>query len=273
MDFKRIASALIGFPGVVLVLVFANNYITDIAISIVAVIAIQEFYNAVAKESKPIRWLGYLACITIAFIHIIQETMPAEYIESLIIISIPSLVLILFLHVIISKMKINFKDIAYTAFGVIYIALFIMFLALIRGLENGKILIWYVFFSAWATDVFAYFVGKYLGKHKFSEISPKKTIEGCIGGIFGAVIVTFVYTYCINNFLAFEYSYIYIGIITAGLSIISQIGDFAASTIKRYVGIKDYSELIPGHGGMLDRIDSLLFIAPFAYVLFTMLQL
>lgn len=271
MDFKRIASALIGFPGVVAILVFANNYIVDIVISIVALIAMHEFYNAVAKESKPIRWIGYLVCISIAFIHIIPIVIPIEYIELTKNLIIPVTILILFLHVIFSNMKINFKDIAYTLFGILYVALFIMFLALIRGMENGKVLIWYVFFSAWATDVFAYFVGKYLGKHKFSEISPKKTIEGCIGGIVGAVIVTLIYTYCINKFLNAEYSYLYVAFITALLSIISQIGDFAASTIKRYVNIKDYSELIPGHGGMLDRIDSLLFIAPFAYAVFTLI--
>lgn len=267
MDLKRIASALIGFPGVVAILVLANNYIVDVAISIVAIIAMHEFYNAVAKESKPIRWIGYLACISIAFIHII----PLQYLSVIITIVIPSIILVLFLHVILSNMKTNFKDIAYTFFGIFYIALFIMFLALIRGMENGKVLIWYVFFSAWATDVFAYFVGKYLGKHKFSEISPKKTIEGCIGGTLGAVIASLIYTYCINKFMNFEYSYLYVSIITIILSAISQIGDFAASTIKRYVDIKDYSELIPGHGGMLDRIDSLLFIAPFAYALFTLI--
>ena len=269
MDFKRITSALIGFPGVVAILVFANQYIVDIALSIVAIISMHEFYNAVSKESKPIRWLGYLACISIAFIHIIPEVFSEEAIELIKTLLIPTLVLILFLHVILSKMKINFKDISYTLFGILYIPIFIMFLALIRGMENGKILIWYVFFSAWATDVFAYFTGKYFGKHKFSEISPKKTIEGCIGGTLGAVIIILIYTYCINKFLNFEYSYIYVSIVTIILSAISQVGDFAASTIKRYVNIKDYSELIPGHGGMLDRIDSLLFIAPFAYALFT----
>ena len=272
MDFKRIVSALIGFPGVVAILVFCNNYIVDIAISVVAIIAIHEFYNAIAKESKPIRWLGYLACISIAFLHIILKTVPSEYYGLTISITISSIILILFLHVILSNMKINFKDIAYTFYGIFYVAFFIMFLALIRGMENGKVLIWYVFFSAWATDVFAYFVGKYLGKHKFSEISPKKTIEGCIGGTFGAVIVLLIYTYFINKYLNLEYSYLYVTITTIVLSIISQIGDFAASTIKRYEDIKDYSELIPGHGGMLDRIDSLLFIAPFAYALFSFIQ-
>lgn len=271
MDFKRITSALIGFPGVVAILVFANNYIVDIVISIVAIITIHEFYNAISKESKPIRWMGYLACISIAFIHIIPELLQETVIELIKTLIIPVTILILFLHVIISKMKINFKDIAYTLFGIFYVAFFIMFLALIRGAEDGKILIWYVFFAAWATDVFAYFTGKYLGKHKFSEISPKKTIEGCVGGTLGAVIIALIYTFFINKFSYAEYFYINIAIITGILSVLSQIGDFAASTIKRYVNIKDYSELIPGHGGMLDRIDSLLFIAPFAYVLFILI--
>lgn len=266
MDLKRISSALIGFPGVVAILVLANQYIIDIAISFVAIIAIYEFYNAVSKESKPVRWIGYFVCISIAFIHII----PMEWSSIIIALSIPCLILILFLHVIFSNMKTNFKDIAYTFFGIFYVAIFLMFLAVIRGMENGKALIWYVIFASWATDVFAYFVGKFFGKHKFSQISPKKTIEGCIGGAIGALVVILIYTYCINRFLGFEYSYAYISIVAIVLSIISQIGDFAASTIKRYVDIKDYSELIPGHGGMLDRIDSLLFIAPFAYALFTL---
>ena len=265
MDFKRIASALIGFPGVVAILVFGNNYVVDAVMSLVAIISIHEFYNAVARESKPIRWIGYLSCISIFIIHIIS----INDLQTGIMFSLPTIVLILFLHVIFSNMKINFKDIAYTLFGIFYVTVFIMFLALIRGMETGKTLIWYVIFSAWATDVFAYFVGRYLGKLKFSEISPKKTIEGCVGGILGAVIVLLIYTYCINRFLNTTYSYLYVAITTIVLSIISQIGDFAASTIKRYVDIKDYSELIPGHGGMLDRIDSLLFIAPFAYMIFT----
>ena len=110
------------------------------------------------------------------------------------------------------------------------------------------------------TDTFAYIIGKRFGKHKFSEVSPKKSIEGCIAGIVGAVIIALIYTYAINSIKGFEYSYIYITIFTIILSIIGQIGDFAASSIKRYVDVKDYSNLIPGHGGMLDRIDSLMFL-------------
>ena len=181
---------------------------------------------------------------------------------------IQSSFLILFLHVIISEMKTNFKDIAYTLVGILYVVFLIMFLAKINGMENGNILIWYAILAAWGTDIFAYIIGKHFGKHKFSKISPKKSIEGCIGGTIGGTILMLIYTYAANNFWGMNYEYLTITIIGVILSILGQIGDFSASTIKRYVDIKDYSNLIPGHGGMLDRIDSLIFLAPFAYVIF-----
>ena len=269
MDIKRVATTLIGLPIVAAVLVFANKYIVDVLIAAIALIAMHEFLNAISKKSKPIRWICYTACISIAFIHII----PMEYFNLIITTVIAVIMLILFLHVISSRMDISFKDIAYTFFGIFYIAFFMMFFAAIRGMENGNVLIWYAVISSWATDIFAYLIGKHFGKHKFSKISPKKTIEGCIGGTVGALVIVLLYTYLVNTFLGMNYSYIQIGAIAFVLSIISQIGDFAASSIKRYVDVKDYSELIPGHGGMLDRIDSLLFIAPFAYVMFNFIVL
>ena len=185
-------------------------------------------------------------------------------------VSIPSILLILFAHVIATDMKITFKDVAYTLLGICYIPVFIMFLSLIDGMNNGKILLGYIFIAAWGTDVFAYCVGIKFGKHKFSKVSPKKSIEGCIAGTVGAIIITLIYTAILNNYFAFQYSYLMVGITALVLSLIGQMGDFSASCIKRYVDIKDYSNLLPGHGGMLDRIDSVLFIAPFAYILFTM---
>ena len=164
-------------------------------------------------------------------------------------------------------MKYTVKDIAITFFGICYIPLFLMFIPLIYGMEYGNILVWYILFSAWGTDVFAYTIGKIWGKHKFSKISPNKSIEGCIAGVIGAVILNLCYTLICNKFLGLGMPYLYILIASIILSIISQTGDFAASSIKRYVGIKDFSNLIPGHGGMLDRIDSVIFIAPFTYIL------
>ena len=164
-------------------------------------------------------------------------------------------------------MKINIIDISVTLFGMAYVLVFFSFIALIRGLNKGNLLVWYIFMAAWGTDILAYLVGKYLGKHKFSEISPKKTIEGCIGGLIGAILFVLVYTVFLNTVFNTNLNYILMTSYAIIWSILGQIGDFAASTIKRYTGIKDYSNLLPGHGGMLDRFDSVIFIAPFAYIL------
>lgn len=267
MDVKRITSGLLGFPLVLVILLIGNKFVVDIALAIIAILAMDEYFNAISKISKPVRWIGYVSCISIAIIHII----PREMLNTLAILAIPILALILFSQVIATEMKTNFKDIAYTLIGIIYVVMFTMFVAKINGMENGKILIWFAIIAAWGTDIFAYFVGKTIGKHKFSKISPKKSIEGCIGGTIGGVLLMLLYTYIANTFWGMSYSYVYIAGIGVILSLIGQIGDFAASSIKRYVDIKDYSNLIPGHGGMLDRIDSLIFLAPFAYALFTLL--
>lgn len=170
-------------------------------------------------------------------------------------------------------MKFTFKDIAYTFLGIFYITGFIMFLSLIRGLDNGKILLGYAIVVAWSTDIFAYSFGKMIGKHTFSKVSPKKTIEGCVGGTLGAVVCGLTYIALFNKYINLNFQNIYfiMTIVTFILSAISQLGDFAASSIKRFANQKDYGNLLPGHGGMLDRIDSLIFIAPFVYMFFTII--
>ena len=267
MDIKRITSALLGFPLVLIILLIGNKIVVDIALSIIAILAMNEYFNAVAKVAKPVRWLGYLSCLSIAIIHIV----PSEALNVVVILAVPTILTILFAQVIATEMKTTFKDIAYTFIGIFYVVFFMMFIAFISGMENGKILIWYALFAAWGTDVFAYTVGKYFGKHKINKVSPKKSIEGSIGGTVGAVVLMLAYTYVANTYWGMNYSYLFITGIGIILSLLGQIGDFAASSIKREVGIKDYSNLIPGHGGMLDRIDSLIFLAPFAYALFTLL--
>jgi len=271
MDIKRITSILLGFPFVVIILTFGNKYIVDICLAFIAMLGMQEYFNAISKDSKPVRWIGYLSCLFIALIHIVPIYLPSWTISNMLALGIPTVILILFAQVIFTNMKTTFKDIAYTFFGMAYVIGCIAFLALLRGLDNGRILIWFAIIAAWGTDTFAYLVGKRFGKHKLCKISPKKSVEGAIAGTVSAVIIVILYTVIMNNLYNLEYSYIYITIATIILSIIGQIGDFAASSIKRYVDLKDYSNLIPGHGGMLDRIDSLMFLAPFAYVIFSMI--
>lgn len=267
MDIKRLTSGLLGFPLVLIVLLIGNKIVVDIALAGIALLSMNEYLNAISKVSKPVKWIGYISCLSIAGIHLV----PQESLNMIVTLSVPTILIILFAQVIATDMKTSFKDIAYTFIGIFYVVFFIMFVALIDGMKDGKILIWYAIFAAWGTDIFAYLVGKYFGKHKFSKVSPKKSIEGCIGGTIGALIMILIYTYVANTFWGMNYSYLFIAIIGIILSLVGQIGDFAASSIKRFVDIKDYSNLIPGHGGMLDRIDSLIFLAPFAYALFTLL--
>ena len=267
MDIKRITSALLGFPLVLLVLILGNKYVVDIFLAFIAFLSMDEYFNAISKVSNPVRWVGYLSCLIIAFVHII----PPEHIIMFSILTVPTILIILFAQVVATEMRTSFKDIAYTFLGIFYVVYFTMFVALINGKTDGKILIWYAIFAAWATDVFAYFIGKYFGKHKFSKVSPKKSIEGCIAGTVGAVVIMLAYTYFANTFWGQNYSYLYVTLIGIVLSLLGQIGDFAASSIKRYVDIKDFSNLIPGHGGMLDRIDSLIFLAPFAFALLSII--
>ncbi len=267
MDIKRITSALLGLPLVVIILVLGNKYVVDITFAIVAAMSLHEYFNAFKEKANPVIWIGYVASALIAFIHII----PLEHAITIVSVLIPTAIAVLFLQVILTNMKTTVKDIAITFFGICYISLFLMFIPLINGFENGKFLVWYIFSCAWGTDVFAYIFGKWIGKHKFSKISPNKSIEGCISGIIGAILLSLLFTYIFNSFFGMAFSYINTIIISIILSVVGQIGDFSASSIKRYVGIKDFSNLIPGHGGMLDRLDSVIFIAPFAYMLLRLL--
>ncbi len=265
MDIKRITSALIGFPLVAVILIFGNKYLVDIAISVIAIMALHEYFHCFKEqnENKDLRWIAYISAASIALIHVI----PSEYILKTIAAIIPISILVLFAQVIATNMKYNIKDIAITFFGICYIVIFLMYIPIIREMTNGRILIWFIFIAAWGTDIFAYFTGKKFGKHKFTKVSPNKSIEGCIGGTVGAILCMVIYAVVCNNVWNMNINYVYIAIAGLVLSLVGQIGDLAASSIKRYTGIKDFSNLIPGHGGILDRIDSVIFIAPFAYFL------
>jgi len=271
MDIKRVISGAVILPIVAIVLILGNKYIVDITFCIMAIMCLHEFYKAfrVSEKAKPLTWIGYVAAVCIAGIHLI----PLDNVLYIIGTIIPISLLILFANVISTNLKVTINDIAITFFGIAYIVIFVLFLPIIREMPNGKFLIWYVVWAAWGTDVVAYFVGKNFGKHKYLKISPNKTIEGTVGGTIGGILACLIYTLICNQVWNLEINYIVVAFIALILSVIGQIGDLAASSIKRYTGIKDFSNLIPGHGGMLDRFDSVIFIAPFAYFLLNLLIL
>lgn len=158
-------------------------------------------------------------------------------------------------------------------FSFIYAPIMLSFVYMTRMLQDGIYIVWIIFISSWISDTAAYLVGVLIGKHKLTpKLSPKKTIEGSIGGILGSALVGILFGYFIMRNLSFGNNYIWImGLIGAVGSAISQVGDLAASAIKRNHGIKDYGNLIPGHGGIMDRFDSVIFTAPMVYFLATIL--
>ena len=274
MNIKRILTTIVGIPIIIALFTLANPIVTDIILAVVAIRSIYEYSKCAEKTCKIISGLSYIPAILIAFLHVISNEIWLKIFP----IIIPLFLLFAFLQVIVTDGKTNYKDVAYTTTGVTYIVSLITFFSLLYGANNGRFYIWYIMISAWGSDIFAYIIGKHFGKHKFSKISPNKTIEGCIAGLLGAVCFGLIYTYFVNNNLqayldtAIHIDYWKIGIICAILSGIGQIGDFAASVIKRHFEVKDFSDLFPGHGGMIDRIDSIIFIAPFAYYIFIVLM-
>ena len=143
------------------------------------------------------------------------------------------------------------------------------FIYLTRSLPHGKSLVWLIILSAWGCDTLAYCTGMLVGKHKMTPLlSPKKTIEGAIGGVLGAALLGFLYGIILHAAAPASAAHGgWFALICALGGIISQIGDLAASAIKRNYEIKDYGHLIPGHGGILDRFDSVIITAPIIYFL------
>lgn len=272
----RVISAIIGMALLITVAMFGHITLS-IAVFLLAVIGIREFYNAFSSAGyKPVRTLGYISCLPIIFMGVnggyktIQGYFmlfkSINYFSLLIFITL----LILFSCIVFLHDKIDIIDISVTVFGMLYVTFLFAFVVLTRNIENGNYYIWLIFIGAFATDTFAYFSGMLFGKNKLlPAISPKKTVEGSIGGILGCVILTILfgifinYNFSRNNIVNIQiYHFLILGILSG---IVSQIGDLSASSIKRYVNIKDFGKIMPGHGGVLDRFDSILFIAPLVY--------
>lgn len=169
--------------------------------------------------------------------------------------------LVMFVYVF-SYPKYKAEQITACLYGMVYLAVMLGFIYLTRCLESGKILVWLIFLSSWGSDTCAYCVGRLIGRHKMAPVlSPKKSVEGGIGGVVGAALLGIAYAAFFKQPMA-GYA-----IICGAGALISMVGDLAASAVKRDKGIKDYGKLIPGHGGILDRFDSVIFTAPIIYFL------
>ena len=173
----------------------------------------------------------------------------------------------MFTYIVIKKLEVNIVDIAITMFSIIFVPFMFSFIKLLLMLPLGRVYFLLAFGCSTATDTFAYEIGSKFGKHKLTPVSPKKSVEGSVAGIVGTMVVCGIIALVTNTYFSTNFNIILVVLMSAILSVIGQIGDLAASSIKRYCGVKDFGKIMPGHGGILDRFDSILFIAPLMYAI------
>ncbi len=252
---------------IALVTILSGGYIlagTLLAISCIAFHELSKVCNI--HGQKKYNALEIVSYIAIIFLYVI--TIMTNDVTALLFWMILFILAVLGVYVFTFP-RFHASQIMADVFCVLYAPLMFSFIYRIRMTEYGIYLVWMVFVGSWISDTFAYFTGMLLGKHKLAPIlSPKKSIEGSIGGIVGSTLAGALFGYFITGRVDQSVNLVAICAILGALgSVISQIGDLAASGIKRNYEIKDYGKLIPGHGGIMDRFDSVIVTAPILYFL------
>lgn len=228
----------------------------------ISVIGAEELYRAMDVHKNGFGLLETAACLGILLYYGAAALDFGRYGMMAVILA---LILILFVYVF-TYPKYDAHQIAAAFLGIVYVAVMLSYIYLTRNLENGHFIVWLIFLCSWGCDTCAYCVGMLIGKHKMAPVlSPKKSVEGAVGGVIGAALLGVAYAAATKGPMA-EYA-----VICAAGALISMVGDLAASAVKRNQGIKDYGKLIPGHGGILDRFDSVIITAPVIYYMAVLL--
>lgn len=233
----------------------------------ISLVGYRELIKALAKEEKKkldcLEMIGYVGIV--AYYGMVILTKDSTY---QLFVIVATFMATMFAYVITFP-KYRIETVVGNIFAYLYAPVMLSFIYLTRELEYGKILVWLILISAWGSDTLAYVCGMLFGKRKvFPKLSPKKTLAGCIGGVAGAMLLGGIYAY-FTLYPLMEESMIIpaIALISGVGAVMSMTGDLAASAIKRNVEIKDYGTLIPGHGGIMDRFDSVIVTAPSVYFL------
>ena len=252
--------------GIVLVIVliatvgYGGNVLFSL-LAVVSVIGMKELYGVVRAQNKAPGYAGYLAA---AVYYGLLLCGRMEYVTML---SILFLIVLMAVYVFTFPAY-NAEQVMTVYFGFFYVAVMLSYVYQTRMLPDGGVVIWLIFLCSWGCDTCAYCVGMLIGKHKMApRLSPKKSVEGGVGGIAGAAILGALFAAAMNQWGGADADPLQYALICAVGGMISQAGDLAASAIKRNHDIKDYGKLIPGHGGILDRFDSVIFTAPVIYYL------
>ncbi|MCM1268191.1 MAG: phosphatidate cytidylyltransferase [Bacteroidales bacterium] len=254
---------------------FAGGAVLAAAMLFVSVIAYQELTRAckVRGEEKTPSAPVIAGCVmTLVYYGAVSLALAWEDINlvfSAMIAAIVAAFLVFLFVYVFTFPKYHADQIMAAMFSFLYGPVMLSFLFLLReGFDEGIYLVWFAFLASWGSDTCAYCVGVLIGKHKMTpRLSPKKSIEGAVGGVLGAALLFVLYThFVINNYSAMTLSLPLAGALGAAGALVSMVGDLAASAVKRDHEIKDYGKLIPGHGGIMDRFDSVIVAAPIVFI-------
>lgn len=262
----RIFSSVLGILYLFFMLWYGGWFFA-LSVLIFAWVTMYEFYNAFRhKGDHPVQWFGFF--ITLIILSLIY-TGYADKISVIIVLgAIVGLAMPVFLR------HVNALDVAITVLGFVYPGMTVLLIYTLGNLSQpiGNCLLIFTFVATWSTDTFAYFAGLKFGKKKLCpQISPKKTIEGSIGGLTASLVLGIAVGWIFKIYYQIPidiYHYAIMGFFTGCLA---QLGDLSASVIKRYCGIKDFGYIMPGHGGLMDRFDSLLFTVPAVYAYYLLI--
>lgn len=226
------------------------------ALVVVAVLGVDEVFRAFDRVNADYsNWVGYLGSLLfIGFAYFFGEPVIPQVFALVLFICLINYVLV--------YPRLTFSGLGLNLFVSVYVGYFFSFVFLLRQLDHGFFFLLLAFLLAWATDIGAYGAGRLWGKHKLAvELSPNKTKEGAVGGLVASMLVAVIAFIIVPLPVSLSESAL-LGLLA---SVAGQIGDLAASAIKRQTGIKDFGNLLPGHGGVLDRFDSFLLIGPLVY--------
>ncbi len=267
MFWTRLASGI-----VLLIIAVAAMSLGGLPLAVVlwvaSMIAFRELTKALkcSNDDKKCNGPEYLGFVGVT-IYYLTAHFSANH--TLLLMCVVGMLLALMFAYVVFFPKYNSNQIVAAMFAFIYAPVLLSFIYLTRMSEQGIYMVWMILISSWGCDTFAYAVGMLIGKKKiFPILSPKKSLEGCIGGVLGAALLGWLYGhFFVANVISGGNVEWIIALICAVGAIMSMVGDLAASAIKRNNEIKDYGKLIPGHGGIMDRVDSMIVTAPMTYFL------
>lgn len=245
-------------------IIWYGGFVIEIAAAVLAVVGVYELFKM--KGLAMLSFEGILSAVGAIFLVLPMRHwfffLP-EQANNFILFYL--VVMILLGSSVISKNTYTIDEAGFPVIVSLYVG--VGFQNFVSARSSGLSILVYALFVVWATDIGAYFIGKKYGKRKLMpDVSPNKTIEGSIGGIISAVIVAFLYLTLLPHKQPFAYSVPTLLIMTVIFSIVGQFGDLVESSIKRHYGVKDSGNILPGHGGILDRFDSLLFVFPIMHL-------